>query len=121
MGASTVVVEGLVDPASLEARACNEALALALDLHLDSICVASDCIEVVRNIDSGAPCRYVTTLREIKDQRNMFRDVLFTHEGRQHNGEAHMLAKAASSLPTGRHVWLDSMPDIICIPMNIEC
>lgn len=35
-GASFVVYEGLVDPASLEVQSRNEALALALDLHLGS-------------------------------------------------------------------------------------
>lgn len=73
--ASAVVFQGLVDPATLEASACNEALALALDIHIDSLCVASDCSEVVANIKSGAPCRYVTILREIKAKRSSFRDV----------------------------------------------
>jgi ribonuclease HI len=56
VGASVVVFDGLVDPATLEAQACNEAMSLAIDLHLDSVCVASDCVEVVANIETGAPC-----------------------------------------------------------------
>ena len=34
LGASAMVFDGLVDPATLEARACSEALALASDLNL---------------------------------------------------------------------------------------
>ncbi|XP_073358132.1 uncharacterized protein [Aegilops tauschii subsp. strangulata] len=34
LGASALVIIGLVNPASLEAHACSEALALAQDLHL---------------------------------------------------------------------------------------
>lgn len=39
-GASAVVREGLLDPTVLEAQACNEALALAIDLYVQSLCVA---------------------------------------------------------------------------------
>lgn len=34
LGALAVIFDGLMDPASLEAHACNEALALAQDLHV---------------------------------------------------------------------------------------
>ena len=54
IGVSAIVFEGLVDPATLEAQACKEALALATDLHLDSLCTASDCLEMVANIASVA-------------------------------------------------------------------
>ena len=56
LGASAVIFEGLLDPTTLEAQACNEALALAADLHAQSVCVASDSLEVITNIHTGAPC-----------------------------------------------------------------
>jgi hypothetical protein len=42
MGASAVIYEGLTDPASLEALACNEAISLALDLHVQKIQASFD-------------------------------------------------------------------------------
>jgi hypothetical protein len=50
MGASTLTISGLDNPATLEAMACREALALTQDLTLSHICVASDCLEVIRNL-----------------------------------------------------------------------
>jgi len=120
LGASAVIFEGLLDPAILEARACSEALALALDLHVRSVCVASDCQEVVARIADDSPCRFFPILQDIKHQRRSFSDVDFIYESRRHNGEAHALAKAAASLPPGRHVWLAILPEIICIPLILN-
>jgi hypothetical protein len=39
------------DPTTLEAMAINEGLSLALDLNLPKIQVASDCIEVINNLN----------------------------------------------------------------------
>lgn len=119
MVASAVVYVGLIDPATLEAQACNEAIALATGLHLNLICIAMDCAEVVANIANSAPCRYAMILSDINHQRQSFRDFKIIHEKREHNIEAHSLAKAASSLSIRRHVWLAVLPDIICIPLNI--
>ena len=49
LGASSLEVEGITDPAVLEAIACREALALAQDLQLQRIAVASDCLLVVND------------------------------------------------------------------------
>lgn len=60
LGASAVVYDGLVNPATLEAQACKEALSqLASDPLLDSVVVASDCAEVVANLAAEVACRYV--------------------------------------------------------------
>ena len=106
LGASAIIYDGRLDPTILEAQACCEALSLALDLQVQSICVASDCLEVVLNIQDEVPCRYFSILQDIKHERSHFQDVKFLHENRKHNGEAHALAKAAASLSPGRHVWL---------------
>lgn len=98
LGASAIIHDGLLDPAVLEAQACREALSLAMDLHVQSICVASDCLEVVTNIEAGVPCQYFSILQEIKHQRRSFHDVNFIYESRKHNGEDHALAKATASL-----------------------
>lgn len=49
----------------------------------------------------------------------MFDSVQVVHENRNVNIEAHSLAKAATTLDRGRHVWLLGRPDMICIPENI--
>ena len=104
----------------LEAQACIEALAIAADLQVQSICVATDCQEVVSRIKDDSPCKFYPILQDIKHHRLAFSAVEFIHESRKYNGEAHALAKAAASLPPGRHVWLATLPDIICIPMTLH-
>lgn len=54
LGASAVTFEGLSNPSSLEAWACNEALVLARDLHIQNILIGFDCLEVATNIKKGA-------------------------------------------------------------------
>jgi hypothetical protein len=39
--------------------------------------------------------------------------VLFVHEGRDCNREAHILAKLGCNLESGRHVWLVSPPVLL--------
>lgn len=58
-------------------------------------------------------------IHEIKSRMNSFASVDVLHEKRSKDVEVHTLAKAATTLPRGRHVWLVNRPDIICIPDNI--
>lgn len=122
LGASAVVYEGLSDPASLEAQACSEALALARDLNLQELVIASDCVEVITNISNAGSPSYAPIRREIQTSRANFTSVSFRFESRVNNFEAHSLAKGAASLAVGRHVWLGVLPDIACIPdvLNFE-
>ena len=106
-----------MNAASLEAQACNEALALAQDLHLSHVIIASDCMQVVSDINGAAQSSsYACIVEEIKDRSLDFVKVSVRFENREANCEAHALAKASSTLPIGRHVWLGKTPDIICIP-----
>ena len=116
MGASAIVFDGLVDPPSLEAQACNEALALAKDPNPQRVQVASDCLEVVKNINKGGAPVYGPFLHEIKDRMEELEFVNFSFEFCESNYEAHALVKAATSLAVGRHLWLGILPNIICIP-----
>jgi hypothetical protein len=65
--------------------ACREALALAQDLQLRSIVVAY----------AG---KYSMVLDEIKAVSSLFDRVLFKHESRESNYEAHRLARSAFRL-----------------------
>ena len=103
----------------LEAMVCREALALAQDLNLSHVCVASDCLEVVNNLQQNYMGIYGMITKEIKETAALFATVSFKHEGRGSNGEAHRLARSSVSLATGRQLWLLQPPDGLCIPVNI--
>lgn len=119
MGASAVVVEGLVDPETLEAVACSEALSLDFDLNISSVQVAADCLQVVKNIREQNPCKYSAIIHEFNAKRNQFQRIELGHEMRACNTETHVLVKASTSLESGRHLWLTSPPPIICFPVDI--
>jgi hypothetical protein len=59
LGASMLKIQGVSDPVTLEAMACREALALAQDLNLQRVTVATDCLSVVN--DLARPMRVCTT------------------------------------------------------------
>lgn len=71
-GSSAVVFDGLVDAPSLEAHACNEALALAKDLNISHVILASDCMQVISDINRGAFSSYALVLNEIRDRMKDF-------------------------------------------------
>jgi hypothetical protein len=49
-------------------------------------------------------------LKETSDHARSRGDTTFVHEGRESNGEAHRLARFASSSPAGRYVWFVEPP-----------
>lgn len=53
MGTSALVLPGVTDPHTLEAIACREGHALAEDLVLGNLIIASDCKQVVHDIKLG--------------------------------------------------------------------
>jgi hypothetical protein len=119
LGSSAIRVSGITDPGTLEALACREALALALDLGLPNVLVASDCKVVVNEIKLGRGGMYESIVKEIRNTSEQFQQCTFIFEGRGTNLEAHSLAKHTFGLDLGRHLWLINPPDLNCIPMNI--
>ena len=116
LGASAVSISGITEPGILEALACREALSLAADLQLQHVCIASDCLEVIKGIDGVNLGRFSSVLAEIKARRADFSSVEFRHERRLSNKEAHGLARSSAYLDTGRHTWFGHPPDLFCIP-----
>ncbi|XP_073355645.1 uncharacterized protein [Aegilops tauschii subsp. strangulata] len=106
LGASTFGFKSITDPTTLEALAVRESLALAYDLHLRSIQVASDCKIVVDDIKQLSGGGYGAIIQEILEHSRSFTSCIFTHEFRSSNFEAHNLAKHALKLGGGCHVWL---------------
>ncbi|KAI5009183.1 hypothetical protein ZWY2020_010231 [Hordeum vulgare] len=119
LGASAIKIHGVSDPTTQEALACREALALAADLDLHRILIASDYQRVVNDINNVTGGVYASISREIKDTSDSFDSCTFIFEGRTTNIESHSLAKHAFDLDFGHHVWLLNPPNITCIPLNI--
>jgi ribonuclease HI len=119
MGASSLTVDGLSDPAVLEAMACREALALVQDMQLQKITVASDCLSVINNLSTTFCGSYSMVLEEIKETASQFAVASLRHENRVSNSEAHRLARFATSSSVGRQLWLVQPPDGLCIPNDV--
>ncbi|TVU03102.1 hypothetical protein EJB05_51372, partial [Eragrostis curvula] len=119
IAASARVFDGISDPTTLEALACNEALSLALDCNLSKYLIATDCVEVVRGLEEKSLCSYSAIFREINLRRNFAGDVQFKHERRDSNEDAHKLAKAVCSFAPGRYVWFLQPPEFVYVPLKI--
>jgi ribonuclease HI len=95
MGASTLTVDGITNPTVLDALACREALALALDINAS--CLTTDCLAIVNDLSRQFAGSYNMVLEEIKETSKLFELVKFKHENRASDGEAHRLARSAAS------------------------
>ncbi|KAK1611389.1 hypothetical protein QYE76_035062 [Lolium multiflorum] len=81
LGASTMVMAGVDDPEVLEAMACREGMALAADLYLRRVKLASDCANVIKSINiSDILIAYGQVVREIRTTRVEFEHFDFVHE-----------------------------------------
>jgi ribonuclease HI len=99
--ASAMVVPNRTDLETLEALACLEALALAEYCGIHKMLVASNCLNVVKNIKELPRCSYMMILQDIFQRSKSCQYVRFVHEGREYNREAHYLAKYACTLGEG--------------------
>jgi len=120
IAASVLVCPLVNDAETLEAIACAEALALAEDCGIRKVKVASDCLNVIKNIMENSRCSYMIILRDIQERAKVFDHVQFAHEDRDANMEAHNLAKVACTFKDGRHVWLTSPPEFLDVNIAIN-
>lgn len=118
LGSSAMVFGDISDPATLEALACREALALAMDLSLDQVIIACDNKTVVAEIKNGTEGQYSAIIKEICARARGFRSCEYIFEGRALNIDAHNLVKFSTSLDVGRHLWLGVPHDQFVIPVN---
>ena len=79
----------------------------------------SDCQGVVNDINMGTRGPHAAIIHEIIALRSSFLFCNFVHEGRNHDFEAHNLAKFTCNFDIGRHVWLGFPHDPSLVPMNI--
>jgi hypothetical protein len=122
MGGSAVMIPDKADAEMLEILACREAIALAEDINVQSVRVASDCLNAVRSIQQGTLGAYalIVIVKEINDSILAFDTLEFIHEGRRSNVEAHGLARSVVFDEPGHRLWLVSPPDSLCIPDIVE-
>lgn len=116
---SALVIEGLDDPAILEAIACREGIALAEDLNVQNIVIACDSKQVVFDINRGSKGRYGAIVSEIIFNSTHFQ-CNFVFEGRAISYEAHRLAKRSLLFGLGSHVWLGQPHEQNCIPLSAD-
>jgi ribonuclease HI len=93
LGASSLVINGVMDPETMEALACREELNLALDLLLMRIRVASDCQNLIRKLGGEWKGLYGHIIMELKARFAHFETIQFVHEGRSANIDAHTLGE----------------------------
>jgi hypothetical protein len=104
LGASGVVLEGITDAETDEAIAYREGLALAYDLTLQSIRLASDNANVIRSLEETGMGPYGQVVKEMKARARDLNFVDFAQENRSSNVDAHNLARSLISFVPGRHV-----------------
>ena len=114
-----VVFDGVTHPGCLEALACREAMALAVDLLVGEVMIARDCLEVVQGLQTRNLGRFSHILREITYSASLRGGVSFSHERRCSNEEAHRLARFGTTPGVGRHVCLGYPPVGLNLPVNI--
>jgi hypothetical protein len=103
------------DVASLDSFACREALALAANLDISKGVIASDCLDVIKNLPI-----YASVLREIFLPSENFVEIIFTYERRTWNAHVYDLALSSLDLIQRRPLWHLQSPDISIVPMIIE-
>ncbi|CAN6270926.1 unnamed protein product [Urochloa humidicola] len=114
LGASSLVVEGTTEPEVMEAMACREGMALASDLLLQRVRMASDCNNVVRSFNEGMMGPYGHVIMDIRARQGDLYHFELVHESRRSNFEAHGLARSSLYASLGRHIWLLHPPEGIC-------
>jgi hypothetical protein len=110
------LVEGISDLEVLEAMMVQEGLNLALDLNVQKIKQATDCLNVVKALKEPNLGRYSHVLHEISALKASFTIVSFVHETTLSNKEPHDIACSMLGLPAGCYVWLNNPPLGFCIP-----
>ncbi|XBI69669.1 hypothetical protein VPH35_064322 [Triticum aestivum] len=118
LGNSALVIAGVDDPEILETIAYREALALAQDLNIQSLVVASGskgAYGAINNRNDGTNGAIISEIHSIAFTLSCS----FTFEGRAVNVEAYRLAKYTFSLGPGRHIWLGQPHDQRCIPLYV--
>ena len=97
-----------------EVLALRERLALANDLSLSRVRMASDCANTVWGMTGSTSSVYGHIVKELKEGAAAFQMMEIVHERRDANFDAHTLARSTLFSSTGRYVWFSDPPDGVC-------
>ena len=103
LGVSAIVMEGVLDPETAEALVYREGLALASDLMVRKVRIATDCANIVKTMRGPETCPYGYIIREIKAGMASFALVEVFYQSSNSNGDAHRLVKSSIYENVGRH------------------
>ena len=104
----------LFTPTVRFSRTLELLLALASDLTLQFIWLASDSANVIKSREETGMGPYGQVVREVKARARDFNFVDFAHENRSSNVDAHNLARSLISFVPDRHVWLLTPSEGVC-------
>jgi hypothetical protein len=107
-------------PEVAKATAVRAALSFAHEEHLDNLIVATDCLTVVKRVESKMKDRSSCgpIIKDIKNLIKAFSSCSIIHVSRFQNVVAHCLARSAHCLP--RSVWRGLPPECIRETICIE-
>ncbi|KAE8817621.1 F-box/WD-40 repeat-containing protein [Hordeum vulgare] len=120
LGDSAISLQHIYDRVALEALAVREAMALAEDVYVQKIQVASDCKTMVDDIKHRTHGKHGAIIVEIIERSHAFSACNVIHAFRSSNIEAHRLARHALSLGYGRHVWFGQAGDLDFLPVMVD-
>ncbi|KAA3457689.1 reverse transcriptase [Gossypium australe] len=99
-GAETYLFDNVADPFVAEARACERALILALDMDSRRVVVEGDSLSVIKSIKKREKDRSILRpiTQNICQLETRFDEISYLHVRRSANGVAHQLAKEGRRL-----------------------
>jgi hypothetical protein len=118
LGASAITFRFITEPTTLEALAIREGQALAEDIYINQIQIASACKMVVNDVKMSS-AEHGGIVHEIIESIKCFNSCNIVHEFRSSNFEVHNLAKHALTLGFGHHVWLGQPGELYLLPVNV--
>ena len=66
LGSSSIIINGVADVPSLEAMPCRQAQALAADLLVNRVLIASECSSVINGIAANSGGAHAAVIKELK-------------------------------------------------------
>jgi ribonuclease HI len=108
-------------PLEAELQACNEGLALSLELSDRPIVLKSDCLEAVSMINDPSRNRsqVAALVNETKRLCTVGRECIVSHISRELNSVSHTLARFGHAYKHTR-VWFQARPDTIREACNLD-
>ena len=110
-----------LDARSMEALACRDGLALALQAGIQKVWLETDCQEVVKLWQAGVHQRssVVSIIKEIRELSTLFQDFKFSFVCRSCNKLAHALAKKVTG--DTRVGWWSYAPTSVSNLLSSDC